>query len=368
MYGGLSPASGESMLTGSPQSGGYASPLNFPGSGSPKTPYLPPYLLGPTHQTPAESQRNFQNYAGQFQSPSMTSHSGHHHVTWSPDLIQRIPAASTSSVNRFGGPPTRSLELFGSQKKEQNSSIPLERLDSAILTTSPAANLSAAQVDPFYTQGEDFDPAADLDDTWVTVFGFPPDSANYILKEFSTYGTIIQHEFASKGNWVHIRYQSPMQARKASAKNGHLYAQNTIRIGVSPCIDKDIMRRYRRKKVLQSDADDAMETKRFKTSPSAPPKPDITPVPSHLFTSYHTSTPARPSPLAAISRFDHSGAIASPMDGLNRSARLSSMRSLAAAYDTAGSSTSFNQSEHQSAVNGTNGNLLSKAWKYIFNS
>jgi len=251
------------------------------------------------------------------------------------------------------------------QRKEHHT-IPLERLDSINARTSPDGNLSASQIDPFYTQGEDFDPASDLDDTWVTVFGFPSDSANYILKEFSTYGTIVQHEFASKGNWVHIRYQSAMQAKKALSKNGHLYAQNTIRIGVSPCIDKDIMRRQRRKTVLSADSDDVTGSKRMKISDSkkAPPtKSDMTPVSSLLF-SRIDSTSTRPNPLPAIpSRLDNS-IVGSPNDSLNRSARLNSMRSLAAAYDGNRTSTLLNRSEIPPTT--PDGNLLTKAWKYIF--
>jgi len=372
--GGLSPASGESMLTGSPPTGSYVSPANLTSPGSPKSRFLPPYLLGPPqHSTPSESPRRYQSqFTGGMASPAMAaSPAAHHHVTWSPDLIQRIPpspqsSAASSNANRFGGPPVKSLDLTDVRSgKESTFSIPLERLDSSRLTTSTAANLTASQMDPFYTQGDDFDPATDVDDTWVTVFGFPPDSANFILKEFATYGTIVQHEFASKGNWVHIKYQSPIQARKALSKNGHLYAQSTIRVGVSPCIDKDVMCRYRRKTTRPLDSND-IASKRMKISetpaqkrPTRPP-----PVSSLLFPRIDTSTPYT-SPLPSVSRLGDFGLLNSPANGHDRSSRLGSMRSLTAAYDN---NRIPDRSEQQHVANGTNGGLLTKAWKYFFNS
>lgn len=38
---------------------------------------------------------------------------------------------------------------------------------------------------------------------WVTVFGFPPSYASYILKQFSQYGEIMDHKIGN-GNWMHI--------------------------------------------------------------------------------------------------------------------------------------------------------------------
>jgi nuclear pore complex protein Nup53 len=39
--------------------------------------------------------------------------------------------------------------------------------------------------------------------TWVTVFGFSPSKASYILKQFSHYGEILDHKIGN-GNWMHI--------------------------------------------------------------------------------------------------------------------------------------------------------------------
>ncbi|NXP73931.1 NUP35 protein, partial [Ramphastos sulfuratus] len=100
--------------------------------------------------------------------------------------------------------------------------------------------LSPAQLDPFYTQGDALTSEDQLDDTWVTVFGFPQASASYILLQFAQYGNILKHVMSNTGNWMHIRYQSKLQARKALSKDGRVFGES-IMIGVKPCIEKSVM-------------------------------------------------------------------------------------------------------------------------------
>ncbi|KAM4731490.1 nucleoporin NUP35 isoform 2-T2 [Anableps anableps] len=100
--------------------------------------------------------------------------------------------------------------------------------------------LSPAQMDPFYSQGESLSSDDQLDQTWVTVFGFPPASASYILLQFAQYGNILKHTMASPGNWMHLQYQSRLQARKALSKDGKVFG-DSIMVGVKPCIDKSVM-------------------------------------------------------------------------------------------------------------------------------
>ncbi|XP_072435155.1 nucleoporin NUP35 [Chiloscyllium punctatum] len=102
------------------------------------------------------------------------------------------------------------------------------------------ATLSPAQADPFYTQGESLTSDDHLDDTWITVFGFPPASASYILLQFAQYGNILKHVMSNNGNWMHIQYQSKLQARKALSKDGKIFGE-AIMVGVKPCIDKCVM-------------------------------------------------------------------------------------------------------------------------------
>ncbi len=42
---------------------------------------------------------------------------------------------------------------------------------------------------------------------------------------------------SNTGNWMHVQYQSKMQARKALSKDGKIFGE-AIMIGVKPCIDK----------------------------------------------------------------------------------------------------------------------------------
>ena len=48
---------------------------------------------------------------------------------------------------------------------------------------------------------------------WVTVFGFPVASASYILTQFAQIGTIADQRMAGSGNWMHLKYQTPLQVR-----------------------------------------------------------------------------------------------------------------------------------------------------------
>ncbi|XP_068602492.1 nucleoporin NUP35 [Brachionichthys hirsutus] len=100
--------------------------------------------------------------------------------------------------------------------------------------------LSPAQVDPFYSQGDSLSSDDQLDQTWVTVFGFPPASASYILLQFAQYGNILKHTMTSPGNWMHLQYQSRLQARKALSKDGKVFG-DAIMVGVKSCINKSVM-------------------------------------------------------------------------------------------------------------------------------
>ncbi|KAJ7345562.1 hypothetical protein JRQ81_001512 [Phrynocephalus forsythii] len=139
----------------------------------------------------------------------------------------------------------------------------------ASLAQPRKTTMSPAQLDPFYTQGDALTSEDQLDDTWVTVFGFPQASASYILLQFAQYGNILKHvvsldawlftikrvmafyfpsksffhsyvQMSNTGNWMHIRYQSKLQARKALSKDGRIFGES-IMIGVKPCIDKSVM-------------------------------------------------------------------------------------------------------------------------------
>ena len=48
---------------------------------------------------------------------------------------------------------------------------------------------------------------------------------------------------STDGNWMHLHYQSKIQAKKALSKNGKVLG-NSIMVGVTQCIDKVCFDRY----------------------------------------------------------------------------------------------------------------------------
>ncbi|XP_068016852.1 nucleoporin NUP35 [Melanerpes formicivorus] len=176
--------------------------------------------------------------------------------------------------------------------------------------------LSPAQLDPFYTQGDSLTSEDQLDDTWVTVFGFPQASASYILLQFAQYGNILKHVMSNTGNWMHIRYQSKLQARKALSKDGKIFGES-IMIGVKPCIEKSVM-----------------ENSERSSTPSA----------STVFT---------PPPKA----------LGTPVLAANSTPRISTMRPLATAYKA---STSDYQVVSDRQTPRKDESIVSKAMDYVF--
>ncbi|XP_042350875.1 nucleoporin NUP35 [Plectropomus leopardus] len=150
--------------------------------------------------------------------------------------------------DKSGAPPVRSIHddliNVATPLSTHRQSFPVMQTPlSARGASTPGVQqlcLSPAQVDPFYSQGESLSSEDQLDQTWVTVFGFPPASASYILLQFAQYGNILKHTMASPGNWMHLQYQSRLQARKALSKDGKVFG-DAIMVGVKPCIDKSVM-------------------------------------------------------------------------------------------------------------------------------
>jgi len=72
---------------------------------------------------------------------------------------------------------------------------------------------------------------------WVTVFGFQPSRLDQILDQFQRYGNIVVY-IAENGNWVHLQYETVLQAQKAQSKNGKLISEGMM-IGVIPYRDQN---------------------------------------------------------------------------------------------------------------------------------
>lgn len=253
----------DSYMSLSPSSPSHS--LGAPPSHS--SPFLPGYLLGDhhSHHHSVSSPKIWSSGGGQMQKGAVSSQisvSG-----GSAGLSRR-----ETPRGKVGGPPLKTLyssptALDGSMQHQagtpgQNRTISSPALRQMSTPAPPIAGLfqspgvsrdtsqlamnqsqtfpvSPAQSDPFYTQG---DLKADdvLDETWVTVFGFPPGATSFILQQFSQYGTILKHVITAGCNWMHIHYLSKIQAKKALSKNGKIYG-GCMKIGVTSCIEKTIM-------------------------------------------------------------------------------------------------------------------------------
>ncbi|KAM6350660.1 LOW QUALITY PROTEIN: nucleoporin NUP35-like [Alca torda] len=128
--------------------------------------------------------------------------------------------------------------------------------------------LSPAQPDPC-TEGDSQRPEDRCDGTWVTVFGFPRASASYILLRFAQYGNILKHVVSKRGNWMHIRYQSRLQAQKALRKDGRILGE-CITIGVKPCIDETVMTNFERSSTSSVSSVFTPPTKSIASTPVQP--------------------------------------------------------------------------------------------------
>uniref|UniRef100_A0A8C3JBK4 Nucleoporin NUP35 n=1 Tax=Calidris pygmaea TaxID=425635 RepID=A0A8C3JBK4_9CHAR len=183
-------------------------------------------------------------------------------------MILQTPKGSPSlplapvCMDRFDPPPVRSLhdELsdVGLGSTPLSSRIPVSGLDTGFCGTMPSTpgpgrspsmlspasvgqprktTLSPAQPDHFYAPLYCLRSEDRGDGRWVTVYGFNQASASYILHHFSQYGKILKHVMSNTGNWMHICYQSKLQARKALSTDGRIFG-DCIRIGVKPCTDR----------------------------------------------------------------------------------------------------------------------------------
>lgn len=253
-----SPGGSEPMALGSPVSSPTGLSAAAPGGIS----YLPPYLIGSSSSSVAPAPASspiFNNppkkYGSVFTSQASPISTG---VNGRKTLFQSQSSSTLIShppTEKPGGPPVQGLfdsipsPVLGKTKVDTPvAGTPGFLQSSGILTpsksfyqnNSTASFTSPAQIDPFYTQGEILSPGDRLDETWVTVFGFPPAAASFILQQFSQYGTIIEHKVAPSGNWIHIHYQAKLQAKKALSKNGKIFGES-IMVGVKPCIEVNLM-------------------------------------------------------------------------------------------------------------------------------
>uniref|UniRef100_A0A915PZY5 Nucleoporin NUP35 n=1 Tax=Setaria digitata TaxID=48799 RepID=A0A915PZY5_9BILA len=75
---------------------------------------------------------------------------------------------------------------------------------------------------------------------WITVFGFSREDATNVLKLFARHGTVVAHRFPREGNWMYLRYASPIHAQQALSRNGQII-DGRLRLGVLPVDNKELI-------------------------------------------------------------------------------------------------------------------------------
>ena len=97
-----------------------------------------------------------------------------------------------SKPDKPGGPPVQ--RLFSAPGL---SSAPATPSDFMQVSSTPQVSFSMAPNSEMSANYEDSDPG-----TWVTVFGFPPTAASYILTQTGMWGHILEHRIPSQVNIV----------------------------------------------------------------------------------------------------------------------------------------------------------------------
>jgi len=211
--------------------------------------FLPSFLMGdPSSQSPSSpslsSHRPMMSptklrglslaSSGTPQSPALSQQRG-------PALLAQN-ASLRKTAEKHGGPPTMSL-MGGLSTPNRNNSSTMAASFGTPQTphhlnfpSTPKMSNNQEEIPYSPTTWEPLDPL----DVWVTVFGFPPSAASFVLSQFSGCGTVLQHSMPPNANWMHVKFQSRLMARKALGRNGAVLG-STIMVGVSPCTDTNVL-------------------------------------------------------------------------------------------------------------------------------
>lgn len=233
------------MITGSPLNESFSN-SSFAAHGHHNQPFLPNYLLG----TQPDSNRNQNTPSRPVQQGSIPK--CQYRVTWSPELNRTAyyevnngtNSSAGSAMDSFAAPDHNSIPRspFISGNASFSTGPPTRTLFN---TTGNDVGLNQSTSD--WQNSSTFPCVGELDsakndDCCVTIFGLLHDSLNFILQQFSAFGTILKYEAPAKCNWIHVKFQSRLQAAKALEKNGRIF-NSCMQIGVIPCLDKEALSR-----------------------------------------------------------------------------------------------------------------------------
>jgi len=157
---------------------------------------------------------------------------------------------NTKTKLTLEGSPVPRLDSSEKKEKEQALLPPLVTLydnDSAFEShENPKQDLARASeefssmgsVELTTSQKMDKWEREELDDRWVTIFGFPKSKTEQIKEEFTRYGEIIKFK-EGNGNWIDIQYRTSLQAQSALSKQGRLI-EGDLMVGIRTGKEKKI--------------------------------------------------------------------------------------------------------------------------------
>ncbi|CAG7674174.1 unnamed protein product [Allacma fusca] len=193
------------------------SPISSP---TDRVAYLPSYLMGEPGKSPKGKLRNDAGRGPSLDLSNMGS-GGLASMNMSgagPSSPGQISPNATNPVNLFSSTLANNSTAGGQASttpKVKSAGPPRHGLGSTLSGTAPLRS----------------PPSEASHGNWVTIFGFQPASQPLVLQTFSTVGSIIEYKSLPGCNWIHVRYSSTIEARKALAKNGCVIGNN-IMIGV----------------------------------------------------------------------------------------------------------------------------------------
>merc|ERR1719215_26508 len=153
-------------------------------------------------------------------------------------LTPTMPASQVRTPSeKAGGPPIKGLYSNTPSKEFGTPLAGGPGTPRHLNTPQPTTpQLSFGGTPTAFKEHDVTDSAFHDGNTWVTIFGFPPSAASYILSQFSQCGTVLHHFIPPNGNWMTIRFQTKMQAQKALGRNGRIFG-GSLMVGVVPCTD-----------------------------------------------------------------------------------------------------------------------------------
>ncbi|KAI5712581.1 hypothetical protein M8J75_009600 [Diaphorina citri] len=195
--------------------------------GSPQSPYTPAFLIRNEFTSPQLNNSYNHSFSQKEPTLSQTSLTSNKVLNYNLNEHQK----QSPAITKTGGPPT--TRLFDSLDSVNTVSAPpkVKALNQSTLLNNTSFGTPVGS-------------GSYESSNWVTVFGFTNSyQCQSILAQLGQLGNIVEVRHPPKkeeSNWVHIKLNSKMEAKRVLACNGKIYA--TTMIGVLPCKDTSILR------------------------------------------------------------------------------------------------------------------------------